>query len=376
MAEIFRRHGPAYLATHTLTPAQGMAIRDILSCRTAALGGHLDVCLDCGHAHPAYNSCRNRHCPNCQACQAQKWLEGRIERILPTHYFHVVFTLPEPLRPIALANPKIVYDLLFAAAAETLQELAATRLGGQLGITAVLHTWTREMLLHPHLHCVVTGGGLSKDGSRWIASKAAFLFPVKVIGALFRGKFLDGLGRAHTAGTLRFVGTSASLADPVAFAKVRDALYKTAWVVFAKRPFGGPQQVIAYLARYTHRVAVSDARIRFADDERIVLSTRHGRTCALRPEEFVRRFLLHILPSEFRKIRHYGLLAPANVNTRLARARNLLEDAGHRYDTRRFEPGELPGEPVATMPTCKACGGRNVRREPLPPAARGPPATT
>lgn len=375
MAELFRRHGPSYLRDHTLTPQQGKVLRAVIACRTAALGGHLDLCLDCGHAHPSYNSCRDRHCPSCQAGAAKRWLDGRLERVLPTHYFHVVFTLPEPLRALALANPDIVYDLLFATAIETLQELAATRLGAQLGITAVLHTWTREMLLHPHLHCVVTGGGLSLDGTRWIACRDAFLFPVRVMGSLFRGKFLDGLVRAHKAERLRFVGTSAHLADPVAFAKMRDGLYRTNWVVFAKRPFGGPSQVIAYLARYTHRVAISDARVRSVADDRVVISTRKGRTCTTRPDEFVRRFLLHVLPPGFRKIRHYGLLAPANVNSRLVIARGLLDAAGHRHDTRRFEPGEMHGEPVVQKPTCRACGSTNLRREPLPAPARGPPET-
>lgn len=374
VAAVFRRHGPAYLCHHTLAPARAKVLRAVIACRTAALGGHLEVCLDCGHAHPAYNSCRDRHCPTCQSHAAKRWLDGRLARVLPTPYFHVVFTLPEPLRAVALANPKIVYDRLFAAATETLQELATTRLDAQLGITAVLHTWTREMLLHPHLHCVVTGGGLARDGSRWVACRDAYLFPVRVMGALFRGKFMDGLAKAHAAGTLRFVGTSAHLADPVAFAKMRNQLYRTDWVVFAKRPFGGPKQVISYLSRYTHRVAISSARIQAFTDERVVISTRKGRTCTVRPDEFVRRFLLHVLPPEFRKIRHYGLLAPANVKTRLVTALRLLDAAGHRYDLRRVEPGEAIGEPIART-RCRACGGGNLRTEALTPTARGPPVT-
>lgn len=375
VADIFRRHGPAYLRDHTLTPGQAKVLRAVIACRTAALGGHLDVCLDCGHAHPFYNSCRDRHCPNCQSRAAKEWLQRRLERVLPTHYFHVVFTLPEPLRPVALANPKLIYDLLFAAATDTLKELATTHLDTQLGITAVLHTWTRDMLLHPHLHCVVTGGGLSLDATRWVACRDKFLFPVKVMGALFRGKFMDGLVRAQKAGKLHFAGTSAHLADPVAFAKMRNQLYRTDWVVFAKRPFGGPRQVIRYLSRYTHRVAISDARIRKVTDDRVVISTRKGRSCTMRPEEFIRRFLLHVLPPDFRKIRHYGLLAPANMNTRLVTARRLLDEAGHRYDMRRFEPGELPGEPVASKPRCRACGSERIRQDALLPAARGPPVT-
>lgn len=374
MATIFRRHGPAYLREHTLTPAQGKVLRAVIDCRTAALGGHLDVCLDCGHEHPFYNSCRNRHCPTCQSAAARKWLEGRLNRVLPTHYFHVVFTLPEPLRALALANPKLIYDLLFEAATDTLQELAATRMDAQLGVTAVLHTWTREMLLHPHLHCVVTGGGLSRDGARWVACRDRFLFPVKVMGKLFRGKFMDGLVRLHAAGELHFAGTSAHLADPVAFTRMRDQLYRTDWVVYAKRPFGGPQQVLRYLSRYTHRVAISDARIRAVSDDRVVLSTRGGRTASMRPDEFIRRFLLHVLPSGFRKIRHYGLLAPANVKTRLTVALRLLDQKGHPYDTRRFELEEQIGEPPSKI-RCPACGGDRVEQRPLP-EARGPPEDT
>ena len=368
VAEVFRRHGPSYLCQHTLPPAQAKVLRAVIACRTAALGGHLDVCLDCGHDHPSYNSCRDRHCPTCQSTQAKRWLEGRLARVLPTHYFHAVFTLPEPLRAVALANPKIVYDLLFAAATDTLQELAATHLGAQLGITAVLHTWTREMLLHPHLHCVVTGGGLAMDGTRWIACRDAFLFDIKVMGALFRGKFMDGLVRAYKADKLHFAGTSSHLADPKAFAKLRNALYREQWVVFAKRPFGGPKQVITYLSRYTHRVAISDARIRSVTEDRVVISTRKGRTCTMRPEEFVRRFLLHVLPAEFRKIRHYGLLAPANVNTRLVTAARLLSEAGKTLDTAVAATDEV-AQPVRA---CRACGSSRLRQETLPPA-RAPP---
>ena len=214
MAEVFRRHGTAFLRDHVLTPGQAKVLRAVIACRTATLGGHLHTCLDCGHTHPSYNSCRNRHCPNCQSSQAKRWLDGRLERVLPTPYFHVVFTLPEPLRAVALANPKLVYDLLFSAATDTLQELASTHLGAQLGITAVLHTWTREMLLHPHLHCVVTGGGLALDGSRWVACREAFLFPVHVMGALLRGKFLAGLLRAQKDGALHFAGSSAAPRSP------------------------------------------------------------------------------------------------------------------------------------------------------------------
>ena len=228
------------------------------------------------------------------------------------------------------------------------------------------------MLLHPHLHCVVTGGGLALDGTRWIACRDAFLFPVKVMGALFRGKFLAGLVRAHKADTLLFVGSSAHLADHVAFAKMRAELYKTHWVVFAKRPFGGPTQVICYLARYTHRVAISDARVRAATDDHVVIATRKGRSTTILPDEFIRRFLLHVLPAGFRKIRHYGLMAPANVRTRLVTARRLLDDAENRSDRRRTEPVETLGGPLRPQPTCRACGSSNLGQEAIP-RARAPP---
>lgn len=373
VADIFRCHGPDYLRDHILPPAQGKALRAIIDCRTAALGGHLQTCLDCGKTWPTYNSCFNRHCPTCQGAAAARWLESRLDRILPTHYFHVVFTLPEPLRCVALANPKRVYDLLFAAATDTLQTLAASKLEAQLGITAVLHTWTREMLLHPHLHCVVTGGGLSLDQQRWVACREKFLFSVHVMGDLFRGKFMAALLKEHAREPLHFVGTSAHLADPHAFASWKDRLYKTHWVVFAKRPFGGPTQVITYLARYTHRVAISNSRVLAANEHRVVLKTRGERTVTLRPDEFIRRFLLHVLPPDFRKIRHYGLLAPANVRSRFLIAHRLLDEAGHPHDTRRVEAGELLGMPRDPVIRCPACGSTNVYCELLGADARAPP---
>ena len=383
VAEIFRRHGPAYLRDHVLTPGQARALHAVIACRTAVLGGHLDTCADCGIATPSYNSCRNRHCPSCQASAAKRWLDKQLARVLPTPYFHVVFTLPEALRAVALANPKLIYDLLFSASSETLQELAASRLKAQLGITAVLHTWTREMLLHPHLHCIVTGGGLSLapgkgrvDSPTWVAGRQEFLFPRKVMGRLLRGKFMDGLVRAHEAGKLHFAGTSAELADPMAFAKMRNQLYKTDWLVFAKKPFGGPEQVIAYLSRYTHRVAISNSRIVSQDDERVVIKTRGDARSAMSPAEFIRRFLLHVLPTGFRKIRHYGLLAPANVNTRRAVAATLLRLVDPCRDMPAYEPGERLGEPMEAakpVPCCPVCGSLNLRREEVPRPARGPP---
>jgi hypothetical protein len=377
VAEIFRRHGPAYLRDHTLVPGQAKALRSMIACRTAALGGHVDVCADCGtRTTPSYNSCRDRHCPGCQSYAAERWVQDRLERVLPTPYFHVVFTLPEQLRAVALANPKLVYDLLFCAAVDTLQDMARRRLSAQLGITAVLHTWTREMLLHPHLHCIVTGGGLSTDGTEWASCRQDYLFPVKAMNRLFRGKFMAGLVRAYNAEKLHFAGTSAALTDPVVFAKMRNQLYSTDWVVFAKKPFGGPEQVIRYLSRYTHRVAISNSRVLSQNAERVVIKTRGSATCAMSGAEFIRRFLLHVLPQGFRKIRHYGLLAPANVNTRLVAARRILELMDPYRGMPVFEPGELLGEPVVLTsppPRCPACGGTNLHREEIPRPPRGPP---
>lgn len=378
VGDLLRRHGAAYLLDHVVTPPQARTLRAAMACRTAALGGHLDTCADCGWSRPSYNSCRDRHCPTCQSSQAAKWLASRMERVLPTHYFHVVFTLPAPLRAVAIANPERVYDLLFEAASETLLALGATRLGARLGITAVLHTWTRDMQLHPHLHCVVTGGGLRLDDEDWVRCDDAFLFPILVMGALFRGKFMDGLVAAHRAGSLDLAGTSAELADPRAWARWKDALYRTNWVVYAKRPFGGPEQVLRYLSRYTHRVAISDARILAANDDRVVLRTRDQRTCTLPPVEFVRRFLLHVLPPQFRKIRHYGLLAPSNVRSRLVAARLALDAQGahDRADPREdhhADADDALADLVPVVPRCPACGSARLRREAIPHGPRGPP---
>ena len=368
-ADIFRRFGPAYLRDHALPNAAAKALRAAIACRTAALGGHLDVCAGCGFSKPSYNSCRDRHCPTCQGQAAARWIETRMDRVLPTHHFHVVFTLPSELRPLALANGRIVYDLLFDAASATLLELGRTHLGATLGITAVLHTWTRQMDFHPHLHCVVTGGGLSLDHERWVPCNETFLFHVDVLGALFRGKFLDGLVRAYKAGKLVLAGTSAELADPVVWARLRDTLYRTKWIVYAKRPFGDAEQVIRYLGRYTHRVAISSSRLVSIDDDAIVLRTRDERTCRLDPAEFLRRFLLHVLAPGFRKIRHYGLLAPANVRTRLEAARLHLDALGKVRRPREERPDLVPASEPHTCPACKV--GVLVRQV-LPPA-RAPP---
>lgn len=357
-------------------------------CRTEALGGHVDVCPDCGHqSTPSYNSCRDRHCPKCQALDQARWIEARKERVLPVPYFHVVFTLPGELKPLALRNRRLIYGLLFSAASRTLLDLGRDpdRLGALLGITAVLHTWTRDLRFHPHLHCVVTGGGLALDGQRWVDSGGKFLFPVKVISALFRGKFIDALQRLHRRGDLDLGPDDRLCPD---FSSLRKNLFNKAWVVFAKRPFAGPEQVFAYLGRYTHRVAISNHRLQAVTDEAVTFATRDGKSATLHPLEFIRRFLLHVLPKGFAKIRHYGLLASSNVNTKLPIARRLLQPSDPPDDRsdedRESSPDwqnmleDLTGVDVTL---CPVCGSSRMQRVPLPahraqglpPPSRAPP---
>jgi len=319
LGDIFRRHGDDFLRAHSLGPVERKALRAISACRTARLGGHLDVCARCDFSRPSYNSCRNRHCPKCQSLAQARWIDARTERLVPTHYFHVVFTLPSALRPLCRRHPALLYDLLFDAASRTLVDLGRDpkRLGATLGVTSVLHTWTRELAFHPHLHCIVTGGGLDVAGDRWVSARRKYLFPVRVLSALFRGKFLDGLRRLHADGQLL-------INDEPRFARLVDELYQTDWVVYAKRPFGGPAHVFAYLGRYTHRVGLSNHRIKSVSSDAIRFVTKGDRTVTLAPVEFMRRFLLHILPHGFTKIRHYGLLSPHGIRTQLDRARQLL----------------------------------------------------
>jgi Putative transposase/Transposase zinc-binding domain len=299
VADVFRRFGEAYRKTHLLSREQSKVMRDIEECRTDARGGHLDdVCDSCGYRRPSYNSCRNRHCPKCQSLAQAIWLEQRKERLLPTHYFHVVFTLCSELRPLALVNPELIFNLIFAAASETLLCLGsdAKWLGATLGLTAVLHTWTRDLRFHPHLHVIVTGGGLALDLRTWIKLKnGRYLFPVEVLSDLFRGKFLDKVDDAYKQGALRLHGPAAHLADPAAWARLRDKLYRKKWVVYAKRPFGGVEQVFSYLGRYTHRVGISNQRIEHIDENGVRFRTKNGNKVTLPPDEFIGRFLLHVL---------------------------------------------------------------------------------
>ncbi len=326
VADIVRAHGEAYLRRHPVTAGQLQVLRAIEACRSVALGGHVDVCMSCGYEKPSYNSCRNRHCPKCQSLSQVKWIAERQARILPTHYFHVVFTLPAELRALALSNREKLFELLFQCAAQTLLELGRDpkRLGATLGMTAVLHTWSRDLSFHPHLHCIVTGGGLSLDGKRWVKGRRGYLFPVRVIGALFRGKLLAALRRSYDRGELVLTGEAAKLADPAVFAARIDALYRKAWVVYAKPPFGGAEQVFAYLGRYTHRVGISNHRLVRMDARGVCFRTRGDKTVTLPADEFLRRFLLHVLPKGFTKIRHYGLMAASHATTTLELARKVL----------------------------------------------------
>lgn len=322
------------------------------------LGGHVDVCDDCGHGEVSYNSCRNRHCPKCQGIAQARWLKQRLERILPTHYFHVVFTLPAELHPLILANARTLFDMLMTCAGETLVELGRERLGAQLGVTEVLHTWTRELLFHPHAHCIVTGGGLSLDGKRWVSTRPSFLLPVRVLGALFRGKLLARVVAAYEAGELRLDGPAAKLADAKTFARLRDKLYRKKWHVYSKPPFGGAEQVFKYLGRYTHRVGLSNHRLLSLDNRGVTFRTRGDATTTICPAELLRRFLLHVLPPRFVKIRHYGLMAASNVK-KLAAIRELI---GQDVVQPRVE-SDVDEAVAAEQPRCPRCNGLMTRHD-------------
>ena len=314
------------MRAHVLSPEQHAVLRALALCRTAALGGHVDVCAACGHQEVAYNSCRNRHCPKCQSLAQARWVEERMDRMLPTGSFHAVFTLPSELHSLVFSNREQLFALLLSASAESLLTLGRDEryLGAELGVTVVLHTWTRALLFHPHAHCIVTAGGLSLDGERWVDARPDFLFPVRVLGALFRGKFLDGLQKAYDKGLLCFDGQAKKLEDRSAFDRLRRRLYRKRWVVYNKPPFGGPEQVFRYLGRYTHRVGLSNRRLVSLDARGVTFRTRGEQTVTVTPDEFLRRFLLHVLPKGFVKIRHSGLFAPSHVSTKLAAARRLL----------------------------------------------------
>jgi hypothetical protein len=339
VADIFRIHGPAWRQAQRghLSLTQLKVMSAIEQCRSAALGGHVLRCEGCGTDTVAYNSCRNRHCPKCQSSAAQRWLEARQADLLPVAYYHVVFTLPAPIADIAYYNKAVIYGLLFDVAAQTLQTIAADakHLGARIAVTLVLHTWGSALTHHPHVHGIVPGGGLSPDGQRWISCKPGFFLSVRVLSRLFRRRFLEELGHAHAAGELQFFGEHAALGDASAFARWLAPLRKCEWVVYAKRPFAGPQAVLAYLSRYTHRVAISNSRLVAMDERGVTFrwkdyrakgKTRH-KTMTLGANEFMRRFLLHVLPGGFHRIRHYGLLANGARKSKLALARELLHVA-------------------------------------------------
>jgi hypothetical protein len=386
LAEVIRRHGSEFLDRYgaTLSAVQRRALEDIALCRTEALGGHVEACDQCDYRRIAYNSCRNRHCPKCQAQAGAAWMAARAEDLLPVEYFHVVFTIPHVLEPIALHNPEVVYGLLFRAAAETLIQVAADpkHLGARIGFHAVLHTWGQTLQYHPHVHCVVPGGGLSPDGARWIACRPGFFLPVRVLGAVFRGKLLALLEQAFARGQLHFQGDSDEGAEADAFRHRLVASTQTAWVVYAKPPFGGPEQVLKYLARYTHRVAISNRRLIALEDGMIRFQYKdyaakaRAKTMMLTALEFLRRFLLHVLPLGFVRIRHFGFLSNRTRQEQVALCRELLQAAGTAVSPGAPQEDRsdllVPEARVAEAVRCPRCGvGRLVIEDELPPWPRG-----
>jgi hypothetical protein len=391
VADIFRRRGPAWRASHAghVSLGQLKVMSAIERCRTAALGGHVERCEDCAHLRISYNSCGNRHCPKCQAAAAKEWLADRQAELLPVPYFHVVFSLPRPIADIAYQNKAVVYDLLLKVAAETLITIAADpkHLGARIGLTAVLHTWGSPLVHHPHAHIIVPGGGVSPDGKSWITCRPRFFLSVRVLSRLFRRLFLERLTAAYQAGRLEFFADHAALAEPAAFQTFLAALRKREWVVYAKRPFGGPDAVLAYLSRYTHRVAIANNRLVAFDGERVTFKWKDYRANAdaryklmtLDPtgqarglkahDEFIRRFLIHVLPDGFHRIRHYGLFANANRANNIALSRRLLG-----------VPDPAPSSPASDdaenardddeWKACPCCGGRMIIVETFEPGCQ------
>jgi putative transposase/transposase-like zinc-binding protein len=376
VADIFRGHGAAWRDANRghVSLDQLKVMNAIESCRTAALGGHVARCEDCAHTAISYNSCRNRHCPKCQGAAAREWMAAREAELLPVSYFHVVFTLPSAIGDIAYQNKAVIYDLLFKASAETMLTIAADpkHLGARIGITSVLHTWGSAMTHHPHAHMIVPGGGIANDGSRWISCKPNFLLPVRVLSKLFRRLMLTKLETAHAAGQLQFFGVHAHLTDVKAFAAFLAPLWKKRWFVYSKRPFAGPKAVLAYLSRYTHRVAISNRRLIAFDGRQVTFKVKDYRiegpgrytTMTLDVDEFIRRFLIHVLPKGFHRIRHYGLFTGSNRAQTIDTVRKLLnlappatgENAADA-STKAQQTGETdPAQPLAQP--CPCCGGR------------------
>ena len=365
VADIFRSHGPAWRKAHAghVSLNQFKVMSAVENCRTAALGGHVARCEDCAYTTIAYNSCRNRHCPKCQSAAAKDWLAAREADLLPVPYYHVVFTLPAAIADIAYQNKAMIYDILFKASAETLVTIAADpkHLGARVGITSVLHTWGSAMTHHPHVHMIVPGGGISLDGKSWISCRPGFFLPVRVLSRLFRRLFLEKLLAAHQTNRLKFFGDHSALADAQAFAAYLAPLRRAEWVVYAKRPFGGPQTVLAYLSRYTHRVAIANSRLIACDRSGVTFRWKDYRAdgrdrqkvMTLSTGEFIRRFLIHVLPQGLHRIRHYGLLASGTRADNIARARELLA-----VSNSQAEPAGAAIDPG--KPTCPCCGGRMI----------------
>lgn len=385
IADIFCTHGPAWRQANKghVSLSQLKVMSSIEACRTEALGGHVAACTKCDHQHIAYNSCKNRHCPKCQGPAARDWMAARAEDLLPVEYFHLVFTLPAEIARIAYCNKKAVYRLLFKASAQTVMTIAADpkRLGARVGMTSVLHTWGSAMTHHPHVHMIVPGGGLSKDGSRWVACKPGFFLHVRVLSRLFRRLFIEGLLALHHAGELAFFGDLVGLSDPQAFAAYLAPLHKIEWVVYAKPPFGDPEAVLAYLSRYTHRVAISNSRLISADANTVVFRWKDYRVkdgdgrsvMRLSTSEFIRRFLIHVLLDRFHRIRHYGLLASATRKANIAKARTLLGAQTAKQD----DPPATEITPLTLHEPCPCCGGAmriiETFRRGQKPQSRAPP---
>jgi len=371
VADIFRAHGPAWRSANAghLSLGQLKTMSAIETCRTAALGGHVAACEKCNHIHIAYNSCRNRHCPKCQGKAARDWLQARQAELLPVEYYHVVFTLPAPISDIAYQNKSVIYTILFKAAAETLITIAADpkHLGARIGLTAVLHTWGSALTHHPHVHCVVPGGGIGLDGKTWVPCRPGFFLPVRVLSRLFRRLFLEKLVAAHQAGRLRFFGKHDHLVGVKDFDDYLRPLRNIDWVVYAKKPFAGPEAVLAYLSRYTHRVAIANSRLISCDNKGVTFKwkdyrqkgqTRH-KTMTLATPEFIRRFLIHVLPHGFHRIRHYGLFANARRAGNLTQLRQLLGVVAKRQEAQSVEAAN-DNEPQILAHPCPCCGGRMI----------------
>ena len=371
VADIFRGHGPAWRKANAghVSLSQLKVMSAIESCRTAALGGHVSRCEKCAHTVIAYNSCRNRHCPKCQGAAAREWLAEREAELLPVPYFHVVFTLPAQIADIAYQNKAVVYDLLFKASAETMTTIAADpeHLGARIGVLSVLHTWGSALTHHPHGHMIVPGGGFSLDGTKWVSCRPGFFLPVRVLSRLFRRLFLEKLKTVHAAGRLHFFGDHAALANAQDFAAYLAPVRKVEWVVYAKRPFGGPQAVLAYLSRYTHRVAIANSRLIAFDRKGVTFKWKDYRiegrdrfkAMTLATHEFIRRFLIHVLPSGFHRIRHYGLFASSKRIENITRARELLNVQAPQTEARDAAAPDAD-EPQTLSQPCPCCGGRMI----------------